>query len=261
MQDRYVGDIGDFANNGLLRYLCGVTGPKVGRPLRLGLVWYLNEPTESELSKSPSAGNKIGYLNFSGPNDSMYRDCDRELYDTLQRLVGESLVNRTPRSIRQIEKARILPQSALYYSVSLNATDRDEWLRGALQKTMAADLIFVNPDIGIASDRQARSPAHATMDEMRRFALRNRGKKSLIIYQHLGQGKGTAEERIDDISERLQNGLQPTRPPWVLRWRRESGRAYFIVPLTKEHELLLSIKIMTFLNRSIWREKGNFTKA
>ena len=99
MQNCYVGDIGDFPNYGLLRFLCGATGPKVGRPLRLGLVWYLNKPTESELCKSPSSGNKIGYLNFSGSNDSMYRDCDRELYDTLQQLVGESLVSRTPRSI------------------------------------------------------------------------------------------------------------------------------------------------------------------
>ena len=44
MKNSYVGDIGDFGKYGLLRHLCGVTGKGTdGDPLRLGVVWYLNE--------------------------------------------------------------------------------------------------------------------------------------------------------------------------------------------------------------------------
>src|ERR1700684_4163658 len=37
MQDRYVGDVGDFGKFGLLRALCGESHPL---PLKLGVVWY-----------------------------------------------------------------------------------------------------------------------------------------------------------------------------------------------------------------------------
>jgi hypothetical protein len=38
MQDRYVGDVGDFAKYALLRRLCGQPGE---RAIRLGVVWCL----------------------------------------------------------------------------------------------------------------------------------------------------------------------------------------------------------------------------
>ena len=52
MRDSYVGDIGDFANNGLLRHLCGMTGPPMAdeKPLRLGVAWYLT-PENVRVSK------------------------------------------------------------------------------------------------------------------------------------------------------------------------------------------------------------------
>ena len=42
MQNRYVGDVADFAKHGLLRFLSGATDTERPEPkLRLGLVWYL----------------------------------------------------------------------------------------------------------------------------------------------------------------------------------------------------------------------------
>ena len=260
MQNRFVGDIGDFANNGLLRYLSGLTGPKLGKPLRLGLVWYFNEPDAAELRRQPFAGNKIGYLNTCRANDARYGGCDPDLYRALRVLVGESLLESNERSICQIKQSGILPKNTLYYSDPLNGNNRAEWFAGALRKTAAADMIFVNPDIGIGSNRQANSPAHVTMDELQQLA-RNRGRKSLIIYQHLGQGRGTAEERIEHKANQLNEALQPPYRPLVLRWRSEVGRAYFIVPLTEEHEFLLRIKTMVLLSISNWSREGNFTKA
>ena len=55
MQNRYVGDLGDFGKYGLLRALC-VPGDALGGPeLSLGIVWYL-VPDET----------RTGDGNFSG---------------------------------------------------------------------------------------------------------------------------------------------------------------------------------------------------
>ena len=253
MKDQYVGDIGDFANNGLLRYLCGVTGPKVGSPLRLGVVWYFNKDQSND-----AAGNRIDYLNISDSNDSRYRECDPVLYDTLRRLVGESLVNGTKRSIGQIENGKILPNSTLYYSDSLNNTPRDKWFTGALEKTAEADIVFLNPDTGIASKIQEkdRKPAHVIMDEL---ALLFRQGKSLIVYQHLGRGSGTWEERSKFLSDRLEQKLKLTCKPRAFQWHHVSGRVYFIVA-QPDHESNIAERLEKFLE-SEWTKQGHFTET
>ncbi len=43
MQNRYVGDVGDFGKYGLLRYLVGVrSSTSVADSLRLRVIWYLH---------------------------------------------------------------------------------------------------------------------------------------------------------------------------------------------------------------------------
>jgi hypothetical protein len=63
MQDRYVGDVGDFGKYGLLRSLAA--------DLSLGVVWYLG-PEESHNAD----GKHIGYLNSTQKNLIKFRDCD-----------------------------------------------------------------------------------------------------------------------------------------------------------------------------------------
>ena len=83
MQNKYVGDIGDFGKYGLLRALTGHQTTSASEPhLTLGVVWYLfpNETTTAD-------GKFIGYLRRTAANDTKFRDCDRPLYDTLRCLV------------------------------------------------------------------------------------------------------------------------------------------------------------------------------
>ena len=72
MQDRFVGDIGDFGKYGLLRALTGIY-PEAKPSLSLGVVWYLNvkEPD------SRGDGQRLRYLD----NPDHFRDCDPELFD------------------------------------------------------------------------------------------------------------------------------------------------------------------------------------
>ena len=238
MQDKYVGDIGDFGKYGLLRYLCGVTGPKMDVPLSLGVVWYRNNSRGAD-------GNRIDYLNVSDSNDFIYRKCDQELYDKLQQLVGSSLVSRNKRNVGQISSSLILPANTQYYDVHLSVRERNDWHNNALKKTDQASLVFVDPDNGLASESikhtRKESLKYVFMDEIKDFMKR---PQSLIIYHHLGQRNATAEDTIKNISIRLENEIKC--PIVALRWHRIQGRVYFIV-VHPDHMNKLCDKIGAFL--------------
>ena len=76
MQDRYVGDVGDFGKYGLLRYLGGKLdgGFEYFEPMRMGVIWYLY-PDESHNAD----GKYTGYLDETPANRASYRACDSEL--------------------------------------------------------------------------------------------------------------------------------------------------------------------------------------
>ena len=92
MQDRFVGDIGDFGKYGLLRALCPPSS-------KLGIIWYFNDNVPHFL-----AGNRIGYLIKDRTYSPPMRSCDPSLIDALQTLV--STENRT---VVAIEASPILP--------------------------------------------------------------------------------------------------------------------------------------------------------
>ncbi len=70
MQDRYVGDIGDFVKLAILRAL------SLGR--RLGVGWWLHPD-----SGPPGDGRHIGYLD----EPAVWRHLDPELFDALRGVV------------------------------------------------------------------------------------------------------------------------------------------------------------------------------
>ncbi len=57
MQDRYVGDVGDFGKYGLLRSLC--RGDEHGAALRLGVLWYRFDGDDSTAAND---GRHTDYL-------------------------------------------------------------------------------------------------------------------------------------------------------------------------------------------------------
>ncbi len=76
MQNRYVGDVGDFGKCGLSRYLTGQMETPVPEPaLKLGVVRYLY-PDESHNAD----GKHTGYLDDTSDNYAAYRACDPHLY-------------------------------------------------------------------------------------------------------------------------------------------------------------------------------------
>ena len=118
MQDRFVGDIADFAQYGLLQVLFGSPDNRLeAQPKRLAVVWYLNSPTEKESNKS--AGSDIRYLKVNAANCSKYRICNPHLYDRLRCLVGSSLIKGNPLSVAQIPCSGILLSETDYFMIPL----------------------------------------------------------------------------------------------------------------------------------------------
>lgn len=229
MQNRYVGDVGDFGKYGLLRLLCGnkgVYGTDVS--LRLAVVWCLH-PDEDHNSD----GKYVGYLSESSVNDKFFRSCDPELYDALRRIVASG-----GRRVGSVADAGILPEDTIYYDRVLyypKETGKrrrefmhSDWIDGALAETLGADVIFVDPDNGIFNgprNWRLAAPKYTFVEDLREFVRRG---QSLVIYHHLSR-QGTAVQQIHRLAERIRTELGLARPPWGLWYHRGSARCYFVI--------------------------------
>ena len=87
MQNRYVGDIGDFVKFGILR--------KLLPGYRLGVAWWLH-PDETHNTD----GRHIGYLRHA----DQWWHFDPQLFDAL-----EEIVKSGQRNVRALETANVLP--------------------------------------------------------------------------------------------------------------------------------------------------------
>ncbi|SPE59260.1 hypothetical protein SBV1_3080002 [Verrucomicrobia bacterium] len=128
MQDRFIGDIGDFAKYGLLRALAGVH-PQEAPELSLGVVWY----------RVPDSN--INYLNDpQGPGN-----CDPPLFGELKRLVGSN-----QRTIAAIEQAPIWPRGTNFFRLQavkrVPSAESDPWLDAAVNEVGKCKLVFLDPD-------------------------------------------------------------------------------------------------------------------
>ncbi len=285
MQNKYVGDIGDFGKYGLLRHLTGMTDRATpGDALRLGVVWYLFPDDNS------GDGQSINYLSNTPANDRKFRSCDTDLYDDLHKIV----MVENDRKIARIEKSGILPESTLYYERVLSyeqdqkrpsrEATRKSWLGGALVAMSEADVAFVVPDNGIAMPREGatlvfvdpdngiampkkyadkenritkvnlyskKGPKYVFMEDIQQFFEQG---QSLVIYHHLAHRP--AQEQIKDLAEILQQRLNLSSLPWALWCHRGSPRVYFIVP-QKNHRAELEKRLETFLD-GLWCKRGHF---
>ena len=256
MQNRYVGDIGDFGKYGLLRALAG-------DPLRLGVVWYLF-PDEPPKEPGKGDGKFIDYLCHPTAKERNLIECDPFLHDKLHKIVIDEKDRRVVRV--QEKESGILPTDTLYYDQSLSYEPREsgdtrklrraEWLNSALEATKEADVVFVDPDNGIAipdngEANQAiritkanpygkRGPKYVFMDDLKRFYCNG---KSLVIYHHLARTDAVAQ--INCLRKELQESLGLSHLPWALWYHRGTARAYFIVA-QKRHRAVLEKRLGSF---------------
>ncbi len=250
MQDRYTGDVGDFGKYGLLRWLCGQDTAR----LRLGVVWYR---TDSSIINAdpPNDGKHVEYL--QAEQEHSFRPCDPPLYDGLR-----EIVSRGDRRVQAVAQSGLLGADTSFHddyvpgppagaSGQARIIPRRRWAEHARRVTQRCDLVFLDPDNGLAppsvSITRAKAPKYAYLDEIKE--LFGRGQ-SVVIYHHLGRN-GTHAEQVARWCERLQQSLDP-EDIFALRLHRGTARAFFV--LATANHASLHRKRATALLDSPWGE-------
>ena len=242
MQNRYVGDVGDFANNGLLRWLCGKPELEDDHPdsptgkLRLGVAQYLHHDN--------SRGGNI-------PIPPELGDCDGHLYNVLAQLQAAN--NRT---VVHDEYRQAPPADARYHTACRSAFgSREDWLNNVLDSETDSQIVFLNPDNGIAgtaNDPFPDSPKHVYLTDIFQYVDLS---KSLVIYHHYAQGV-RAEQRIEKEFRRLAGWFGPLGyVVYVLWFHREQARFYFLL-VHEEHQANVYIRLNAFMD-SNWCAGNN----
>ena len=210
MQDRYVGDIGDFAKYGLL---CAISE---GR--NLGVAWYLH-PDSGPLGY----GRHTQYLN----QPEKWRHLDCELFDNLKQVV-----DLNQRSVTEVQERRILGD-AVFAAERLDMANvpvpcRKNWRRtwfDRVKETLAdCDLVFADPDNGLVSEVKFRPTQRASAKSIPVYEAKALAEGSTaVIYHHNTRRKGG---HCKEISYWMSELPGCTRA-WY--WRRWSNRTFFII--------------------------------
>ncbi len=214
MQNRYVADIGDYVKFAILRAL------SPGR--RLGVVWWLF-PDENH--------NKDGSHREYLQRSKEWGPFDRELFDVLA-----TINKRQEYSLSAIENSGILPHAVFASErvpcdclpFSERPLKRNQWLHRAKETVANCNLLFLDPDNGIASDKLKVTRRHAgksvTIDELVCLSEKNH---TIVVYHHQTFFKGGHIAEIHSLATRLRNAH--LKVSGALRARPWAPRIFFIL--------------------------------
>jgi hypothetical protein len=217
MQNRYVGDVGDFVKLALLRALA--TGN------RLGIVWYLvlDESHNSD-------GRHISYL-----KENEWRRFDPEVFDGLG-----SIVESGERSVSALERLDVL-RGCKFMSDLLplpkvfteRPIARARWLETAVEAVRDCNFVFLDPDNGLQPERfrptSGKAIKSVSFADLKHF---RRPDRTLIVYHHHTRRAGGHSAEISYNADRLRaHGFDRVD---ALRARRYSPRAFFLLEATDE---------------------------
>lgn len=261
MQDKYVGDVGDFGKYGLLRSLC--MGSTSSAHLKLGVLWYLAH-WDIDSKAQENDGKHISYLGKPG-----YEECDRELFKAIGPIARHPALFHTADDkgksrryigslgdgIRAIEK--VLPAGTRFFGDQIPSSGVDErsrWLVRAIRQLQGCDIVFLDPDNGIFLGGKG-TPAKAWKYVMP-WEIDTLWKNgfSLVIYHHLGR-KDSHDNQIKHVSGALSRAIGGASI-WGLRYRRGSSRAFFILAQEKHHEVIQNG--IASLEEGYWQKNNHF---
>jgi hypothetical protein len=222
MQNRYVGDVGDYGKYALLRHLCG---SDKGLFIRLAVVWCLF-PDET----FNNDGKHISYL-----RNREFAKLDPDLHGALNLIVSQGR-----RDISNVAKSCGLPPSTVFFTQPVlfsgdrRATPaeriryRDAWLHECLHQTQNCELIFFDPDNGLeipsVSKHHPKAGKYIYWDELALFWSRG---DTLLIYHHLNR-TAPATQQIQMLKFRF-NSVFKQAAVVPLVFRRGSSRVFWLL--------------------------------
>ncbi|OPY83928.1 MAG: hypothetical protein A4E71_02826 [Smithella sp. PtaU1.Bin162] len=236
MRDEYVGDVGDFGKYILLDELSGISKGKV----KIGINWYYNV-TPLPINNLLPDKIRRGYIYLSD-GKGRYRNLNRHMFDSLRSIVFNN--DSTPQ-LSDIENKKVVKDCLFYrkpipYSqpTKERRAHREQWFQESLNTLDGADVIFLDPDNGVApftvTKSQTDSVKYVFVDEIKRYYDL---KKSLIIYQHRDFSP------MVDFTSRFMTSLLHIKPqcfPLFLRFSRVSVRYYALIARTEKHNVLFA---------------------
>ena len=232
MQDKYVGDVGDFGKYILLNTIVEHSDHGV----ILGVNWYYVQRDEG----ANTDGNHTDYLTKANESSVSYENCSPLLYSKLATIVDHN------RRLSEIENARVLAPETLFHRKpipiprhngdSRSRREREEWYEASKRKLYEADIIFVDPDNGIQPIRtrkdQVVSIKYAFYDEIEQYY---RLGKSVIIYNHRDRRPQEEYEAKIILTRRIVGSWNSIK---VVRFKRVSVRDYVFLVQPKHRPLI-----------------------
>ena len=214
MQDKYVGDIGDFGKYSLLNAL------SEGR--RLGVAWYKFPKDDN------NDGKHIGYLDCA----ENWREYDPDVFDGLK-----TIVDNKRRLISAVENSAFFGHHTFATEeINLDTStyparekQRQQWFERVCSDLKSANIVFADPDNGIlknVSFKQGRMKHGKSISENEIKTLS--AGRPMIIYHHNSRFKGGHAKEIEFWQKRLGANTQ------AIRWRYYSARTYFLLNFDPE---------------------------
>ena len=213
MQNRYVGDIGDFVKLSILRTL--------SPGYRLGVAWWLF-PDETHNRD----GRHVSYLD----QPEHWRHLDPNLFDALAMIVASQR-----RDVRALEAPDILP-GAIFASevmpvggpVADRPRERRQWFTRVQATWDDANMVFLDPDNGLEpagySHGSSKAGKSILISELHELA---RPGRCLIAYHHHTRRAGGHHSEVAYWVDRLRASGFSTVD--ALRARSYSPRVFFLL--------------------------------
>lgn len=229
MQDKYVGDVGDFGKYGLLNTIY----EKCEESITLGINWYYVKGEKT----AGKDGRYIDYLDETNRNWRKYEKCFPELYSKLKQIV------ETCRNIRGIEEGEVLPAGTIFYSEPLpmlkgssskRVEERKAWFFASLDVLKNSEITFLDPDNGIETGKidkgNLRAIKYAFRDEIMSYYKEG---KSVIIYNHRDRKpKQHYDKRITSSPGVPRENIK------VIKFKRYSVRHFVFLMQDKHRDLI-----------------------
>jgi hypothetical protein len=257
MQDKYVGDIGDYGKFGLLRFLL-----KECPEISIGINWYY---VGSETDTGNNSDGRFVEYQEEEPKYLDLQKCDPDLIEVLKRIVSEDR-----RKVSELIDEDIVP-GATYYADLLkysspsdlcqNERIRNEWFDNSTKTLGECDVIFTDADNGVLTDRQVNQKTlysrngikYIGYDEIAHYYCKM--KKSVIVYNHHSREK---QEKYLRKFTNIMNKLQVEQDRMdVLTFSKCSGRDYIFI-IQERHECIK--KALDEFKKSSWCTMGAFNQ-
>jgi len=242
LQDKYVGDIGDYGKYGLLKQIYNQADGNI----TLGINWYYVDINKG----NKGDGKYVEYL-----KKKEFKNLFPEIFEELKKIVENK--KRSIKEVMEISKNKgtILPRNTVFYDEPLSnilsvfhtyrKEKRKEWFEKSLKVLEEADIIFLDPDNGIQPDklRETRkmSIKYALYDEIKRYFDDG---KTVIVYNHRDR------KPLDDYKKRIEKlkEIIPESEIKVIKFKRYSVRHYVFL-IQEKHKDLIRKTIEHLINK------------